>query len=146
MDTISLFPGTAPGTPVPRVGIRVNGTDLREIVRRVLAPDEPDPLHGWIPLALLIPPSRYWTGSPESGWARGNRAAVLACSCGDFRCGGLVAEIAVGKHVVVWRDLAGVAGGVIAALGPYCFDRDDHTARVAQTAGPGRAPRGRRSR
>jgi hypothetical protein len=89
-----------------------------------------------LPVALVAPPSRHWLGRPHEEFRRGDRVGVLNCTCGDFGCGGTVAQIEVGDGVVEWRGFRSVWGGPDLELGPFHFDRKGYEAALNRLGGP----------
>lgn len=133
------------------IRIRINGRDLRELVREVEAPfaaAEGAPFiagayAGLPPDAHVLPPARHFMGTPAwNVYAYGTKTQVLQCDCGEPGCWPLVCRIDVSKERVTWTDFEqpfrisrddGVAW-TYEALGPFSFDRDEYERALAKLA------------
>lgn len=135
--------GPGPGTPV--VTVRVNGSDLRAVLMDARAPRltaehatgkdgsasleellDPEDWDAFLPLTLIRLPSRHWLGEPHPRYSfEGGEVAVLTCSCGDFGCGGVTAEIEFTAHAVNWRNFREANGDPIPTTG-YRFIRQHY--------------------
>jgi hypothetical protein len=124
LDVISFsvghedFPGHE-GEPV--VVVRVNGTDLRELVH---AEDE-----AFVPV-YAGKSLDYWLGRTASrAWTYLGRTAVLTCGCMDFGCGETGARISSSSEEVIWSDIPHpFAPG--SSIGPFHFDRQEYERAV----------------
>jgi hypothetical protein len=83
---------------------------------------------------VLTPGHRMWLGEPpiDSFLVEEGRVAVLTCSCGNFGCGGAVAQIEFTRGVVRWRDFHSANLGPPADVGPFEFRRGQYQAAFAE--------------
>jgi hypothetical protein len=112
--------------------VRVNGTDLRRLVRAAYpALDQSAELDtAFLPLDEVIPPSGQWLGDPGAGLAEDGRAAVLVCACGDFGCGGVAARSTIDREFVTWSDFRWANSLDAVPIAPLRCDRADYEAAL----------------
>ena len=135
--------------------IRVNGTDLLELVQRVEKPFaklEGNPqmagAYVGIPADMVFLPSRHLLDTPDdllsdlvtSGEV--SKPALLMCECGEPGCWPFCARVAVLADVVWWSDFeqphrtGGDPGWRYDDLGPFIFDRTQYEAALTRPITP----------
>lgn len=140
MDAVLFVP-----EPVSRdvtISIRVNGRDLRDLaaeVERPYAAADGDPglagsyegLHVW----AIDGAVDHFLGEPRASWFEDGDTVLLGCTCGEWGCWPLVADITVGGAGVTWtRFRNGHRDWDLSALGPFEFDRVEYTRQVRALA------------
>lgn len=124
MNTLELRPGEH------GVEVRIDGRDLRELVRAVELPQatadgQPDLAGSYEGL-----PPEEWT-APAAGDRQG-RVAVLGCTCGVSECWPLLARVTRRAGTVVWSDFRQPnRGWTHDRLGPFTFAQPAYDAAVA---------------
>jgi len=120
------------------VGIRINGEDFIEIVRRYELPfarAEGFPFiagdYTGLPPQDVLPPSYHFMAEQSNPlYVRGDKMKILTCSgCPQSECWPLYAEIVVEDDRVLWKGFeqprrAGI--WVYDKLGPFCFSREEY--------------------
>jgi len=107
-----------------RVHAVINGTELTQLwhgaVGRWAAP---------IWSSVLGPSLEWWgpNGKPPpaalSEWVPVGYAPVLTCRCGDFACGGALAQIRFDRRLVIWANFKTAKFEKDVPLGPFIFGR-----------------------
>ena len=115
------------------VHIVIDGADLRDLVRQVELPfataeGNPDIAGGYEGLS-----PREWLELPER-YEMDERAAVLACKCGEVGCWPLRVRIEEQEAAVVWQDFQQPyrRDWSYDRFGPFRFDRAQYLAEVAR--------------
>jgi hypothetical protein len=114
--------------------IRVNGRPLEELARVVEQPfatDEGNPqLAGsYQPLTLwqIDGEKKHFLNQPQASWFDDGDTVLMGCTCGDWGCWPLTAQVAVDATHVVWSHFrTGHRDWDLSALGPFDFDREQY--------------------
>lgn len=108
---------------VPVVEIRINGTDLRELL-------PPGVGKAFMPVTMVAVED-HWLGRSTDRWSTyAGRAGVLTCGCMDFGCGGIAARITVTVNLVIWSEISHPFAKEALPVGPFRFKRRDYEEAV----------------
>ncbi|WP_387971248.1 hypothetical protein [Glycomyces rhizosphaerae] len=126
--------------PALVVGIWVDGVRLEELARPVELPfaeveGKPDLAGSYEGLAAgddILWPSRHFLGEPSLSNFDDGDTVLLGCTCGDWGCWPLVADVAVTETAVSWsRFRNGHRGNWdLKELGLFVFDRAQYEAAL----------------
>jgi len=93
------------------INLKVNGRDLRDIVREIESPFAEAEGHPQLagqytglPVSHLMPPSQHLLGQPTGPYSYTDKVTLLQCSCGEPGCWPLLARVTVTADTVVWNE------------------------------------------
>lgn len=101
----------------------VEGTPLRELL------DGAGEGYAGLVSPAVRWPSRHFLGEPVLG---GSGTGLLGCTCGDYGCQWLAADVVVRAGTVEWSGFRG-GDGPFPSVGEFVFARDDYEAAVRAT-------------
>lgn len=118
----------------------VNRTPLRELAAVVEASaaqagGEPDLAGGYAGLCEIDVrrPDAHYLGSPTLQWFGDGDTVLLGCTCSEWGCWPLTAQVEVGGATVRWSGFrTGHRDWDLSALGPFEFDRAQYETAVAE--------------
>ncbi|MEV0582868.1 hypothetical protein [Nonomuraea sp. NPDC050310] len=129
---------------VPPLRILIDGRDLREHVRIVELPfataeGKPDLAGSYKGLSerdKVCWPSTHFLGRPLLQWLDDGDTVLLGCTCGEWECWPLTAQVQVGEETVTWSGFRNGhrASWDLGALGPFTFDREQYESALRRTA------------
>ncbi|MDA1362445.1 hypothetical protein O1R50_22665 [Glycomyces luteolus] len=128
--------------PARVVWIWVDGVPLEEWARRVELPfaeaeGKPDLAGGYEGLSArmdILWPSRHFLGEPRYSWFDDGDTVLLGCTCGDWGCWPLVADVVESEDSVSWSRFRNGhrANWDLEAVGPFIFERPQYEAALRQ--------------
>jgi hypothetical protein len=130
------------------IRIRINGRDLRDLLREVETPfaaaenvPEIAGLYTGLPLDRYTrPPSRHFLGAPlHALYIYGTKTQILQCECGEPGCWPLLCRIEASDAHVAWSGFEQPHRGpgrtpaawAYETLGPFSFERGQFEAALA---------------
>lgn len=125
------------------VGIWVDGVALQEWARRVELPfaeADGNPMlaggyEGLFAADDILWPSRHFLGDPRLSNFDDGDTVLLGCTCGDWGCWPLVADVKVTRDSVSWSRFRNGhrAAWDLKDLGPFVFKRAQYEAALQGT-------------
>ncbi|WP_328292612.1 hypothetical protein OG218_07660 [Kineococcus sp. NBC_00420] len=109
---------------LPTVEPVVDGVPFRELVASDLHAGLADPGVRW--------PAQHFLGEPVLG--AGGRTGILGCTCGDFGCGPLTAEVTVTDAKVTWSEFRGTPDDGDLGAVRFVFARRQYESALRATA------------
>lgn len=123
----------------PQIRIEVNGRPLQELARdveHVHAEAEGKPNlagdYGGLSPLQIHGSARHFLGAPEAAWFEDGDTVLMGCTCGEWGCWPLTAEVHVSDDVVRWTNFrTGHRDWDLGDLGPFEFERSQYQAALS---------------
>jgi len=87
-------------------------------------------------------PSKHFLGRPELQWFEDGDTVLLGCTCGEWGCWPLTAQVGIDDAAVSWSGFRnGHRDWDLSGLGPFAFERAQYEAALGKPVDPSAAAR-----